>query len=255
MPANQNVYDSYGPEVTASENMGPPPPQVNHAQDPLYAMDHNRDGMGSQTDPAHSTANIEKTTDRRLGPMISISDLPRGTFWIVVGVIILLVCIGIGVGVGVGVGVTQTNSGSASDSPSSTSTSPTTTAPVTSGTVGVASNSCDSDDRDPIDRDGTRFIPYCFTDWPQGIDAAEGDETVRDVGSAMTYTFEECMDECVSHNDDLREDEARCEAISYLANLTFALGEKNLDANCYLKDRQGENDPGGENIASAHIER
>lgn len=80
---------------------------------------------------------------------------------------------------------------------------------------------------------------YCFTDWPRGIDASDGDGTVSDLSRDIVYTFEACMDACVEYNSSLDEDEdeTQCWAVTYSANLTRSIDGQG--ANCFLKDKRG----------------
>lgn len=196
------------------------------------------------------TTGGDEPAEKGCAPAKRICGLVSRTFCILVAVVVLLICIA--VGVGAGVGVTQAK-------PSSTTPetpSPTSTAFVTSCTTGTAANSCDAVKMEShLALDDTLFQPRCFTDFPGGEPAA-GDEDAKfkDVGTALAYTFEDCMDECVRHNNDLGDDEIKCRATSYIPDLSYALGEQGLEGNCIFKDREGKGSSAkGEDVASAFI--
>lgn len=136
-----------------------------------------------------------------------------------------------------------------------TSSSTTSSAPVTKGTVGIAANSCDTTTpKTWIADDGsTSFIEYCYTDWPNGEAGAGGDGTVSDILYTIVYTFEDCMNECVSYNSELEDGGTKCEAVTYNSNLTSIVAIGKQGGNCFLKNRKGEDKQGSLTSACAAI--
>lgn len=102
----------------------------------------------------------------------------------------------------------------------------------------MAENSCKSRDPQTYENiQGATFVGYCFTDWPRGTDASDGNGIVSDLSKATVYTFEACMDACVEYNSRLGQDETQCWAVTYNANLTGSIAGQG--ANCFLKDNKG----------------
>lgn len=239
----KSLADSYGPEATPHENLHPLAPE---------ATDNKPDGLLAPS--ADLTTNRKRILGFRIRTVSAIAAL------------IVVIALGVGIGAGVGIGRQQrtkdpsslsTTSGLPSTSSVSTpapssSGSPTSTqdvAPVTSGTHGIAANSCKSKDPQTYRTGkGTTFVAYCFTDWPTGHRAFDGDGIVKDIGKATVYDFESCMEECEKFNDE-NGNETRCWAITYSANLTSSIGGQG--GNCFLKDRRGIDILAGGLVASA----
>lgn len=192
---------------------------------------------------------------------------PAIVLWVILGTG-LLVIVGIALGVGLGVGLksrqgsssppaTMTASTSTASSAHSTSTStsssstPSASGPATSGTTGIAANSCNFTSPQTYKGPGnTSFIEHCFTDWPETENTPDGG-VVHDLAEVVVYTFEACMDACVSYNSNLTGGSIKCAAVTYNANLTLALARH--AGNCYLKDAKGVDLPADVNAASASI--
>lgn len=199
------------------------------------------------------------------GPKRKILGMRVGVFWTVL-VIIIVVILGIGIGIGVGVGLKRDNDGdkSTSSSPNTTplsssssqtktsdtttqsststgtSTTTATTAAVTSGTHGLAANSCTFTSPRTFQADGDKkFTQYCFTDWPRGVEAADGSGPVKDLQRSTVYTFEDCMNECVTYNKNLPSSKTKCAAVTYNSNLTSIIEVGQQGGNCFLKDKKG----------------
>ena len=267
MVVSPDIQNSFGPEVTASEHLPQAVPQTSEAESPLYFVaDHNRES-GSPPPP-------EKPAEEK-APKKRIFGLTVPVFWALTAGIVLLV-LGAGVGVGVGVGVAGNNKSSSDAAPDtadadnqdpadtspSKSTSPsasaspssTSSAPVTSGTVGLADNSCTSSTpRTYTASDGSHFTQFCFTDWPNGEVAADGTGKVKDLLALTLYTFEDCMDACLEYNEDLDDQDTSCSAVSYNSNLTSIVAVGKQGGNCFLKNKRGKDHTGSAESACAAI--
>ena len=92
---------------------------------------------------------------------------------------------------------------------------------------------------------------YCFTDWYNGDEAASGNGTVKDLAYTTLYTFEDCMEYCLSYNSAISDGDTECRAVTYNSNLTSIVNAQG--GNCFLKDKQGVNQPGSAESASAVI--
>ncbi|KAK2073254.1 hypothetical protein P8C59_007546 [Phyllachora maydis] len=152
---------------------------------------------------------------------------------------------------------TSTTAPSSSVTPSpasSSSTSPTSSAPVTSGTTGLAANSCTFTTPKTVSAaDGTKFTEYCFTDWPNGVAAADGNGNVTDIARTTVYTFEECMAYCASYNAQISGGGTKCQAITYNSNLTDIIAVGKQGGDCFLKDKKGIDLQGSAESACAAI--
>ncbi|KAM0277121.1 hypothetical protein ACHAQH_006065 [Verticillium albo-atrum] len=127
--------------------------------------------------------------------------------------------------------------GSSTDSSPASATS---SAPVTSGTIGLSDNSCTSTTpRTYVSKEGKPFLQYCFTDWPKGGDAADGSGEVLDVSRTITYTFEDCMEACLSYNKRTSSSQMKCGAVTYNSNLTSIIAEGQQGGNCFFKNKKG----------------
>ncbi|KAI6358234.1 hypothetical protein MCOR25_007400 [Pyricularia grisea] len=209
---------------------------------------------------------LEKRVKRRN----KVLGVPVAVFW---ALLVLIVLAAVGLGAGLGVGLSQRNNGSGTSAanpesqqtdsaptkttsqtqgaPGSTSTATsttTTTQPaVTAGTRGLAANSCNFDGSKVYTSGAEKFEAFCSVDWPQGVGAASGSGTVKDVDKALVYSFEDCMGECVKYNEKLPD--VRCVAVTYNSNLTDFF--PTFGANCFLKDKKGQNYPGKDTSACA----
>lgn len=278
-PISPALQNSYGPEATLFEHRPQDGPQV-VAFDAPEAIPGQSQDHGYVSKP-YEEKHPPSPKERRK----RIIGLPVALFWVITGVVILLV-LGISLGVGLGVGLSQRATTSTSPSPSSsppssetagqvqgtTSTaaasstsstgttssvsSSTSSAPVTSGTTGVADNSCtysvpktyySSADQ------GVSFTTFCFTDWPNKEPAADGNGTISDIYYTILYTFEDCMDECVTYNKGLTDGQTKCAAVTYNNNLTSIVAVGQQGGNCFLKNKKGVNQQGSATSACAAI--
>ena len=248
------LQNSYGPEIVPSEALRSPPPESRYGQfDQAFESVHRNQGQPVAT---------EKPKSRNT----KVLGLSTWAFW-AVAVITLLIILGIGIGVGVGIGLRHSNaSAHASPGPSPTTQKSKTPLPLTSpspslsasktsnettktasrtsssiassGTQGIASNSCNFTAVETYQAsDGTLFTEYCFTDWPGGEPAAGGDGTVDDLFLTTVYTFTACIEACVSYNKNASQGNQRCGAITYNANLTSSVNEQG--GNCFIKNMKG----------------
>lgn len=260
--SNSNLRDSYGPEATPYQRVHPQPLEY----------------VSQVVAKPHETTEIEPSQDQSThGKKRKILGLAPVHFALVTA--LLLVVLGAGIGVGVGIGMKKTNdnhdSSSSGDTSngastfssvpaittptppstlSSTTTKTTTSTPApiaTSGTHGMAANSCNFTEHKVLSlQDRSLFAPYCFTDWPP---VGDGNDKVSDISYATAYTFEDCVQKCVDYNKDLKTGK-KCAALSYVANLTDSFEVKHLGGNCWLKDKRGKNEGGGSGeVASAAL--
>lgn len=126
-------------------------------------------------------------------------------------------------------------------SPSTTqksiTTSTTSSAPVTSGTSGLASDPCPAKNQTTIRAStGSLFSVLCSVDWPKGIKSADGRGKVQDLEYRTEYSLEDCIGACVDYNQDRTKD--TCKGVTYSANLTASF-DGGQGGNCFLKDRIG----------------
>lgn len=82
----------------------------------------------------------------------------------------------------------------------------------------------------------------------------DGDGKVRDIDATTVYTFEDCMEACLTYNDDLGGRGTKCEAVTYNANLTSIFGGEKF-GNCFLKDNAGKGSQATAEVASAILVR
>lgn len=190
-----------------------------------------------------------------------ILGIPAVAFYVIAAVGLVVVGLALGLGLGLGLGNSSSDGGNArgpgdvgsattttsighdsdngSTSTSSSSSSSTSSAPVTSGTTGLADNSCTSNSPSTYysSNGNLAFTKYCATDWPKGIEAFDGDGNVSDLFYDIVYTFEDCMDLCLDYNDALSDGDTLCNAVTYNSNLTRSVAGQG--ANCFLKDKRG----------------
>ncbi|KAJ2902884.1 hypothetical protein MKZ38_010695 [Zalerion maritima] len=260
---DSGLKNSYGPEAAPI----PDGPEVVSSRDattwqtPPYSK-------GNNAVPAIDNHSPSRKGKRLLG-------LPVVAFWAIIGAGVLVISLGVGLGVGLGskksssdsdnsgapatasntpASVTADSDQESSASPSASATessesTSTSSAPVTSGTTGIADNSCDSSS--PETYFATRdevFTAYCAIDWPNGIELFDDSSaTVSDIYSDIVYTFEACMDLCVDYN--VGRDDALCNAVTYASNLTSSIAGQG--ANCWLKDGRGLDYSARDTTASA----
>jgi hypothetical protein len=258
----EGLQHSYGPEAIGEQTNAP---EVYH---PPAALEHNPNAQsyhpnggyqGSyEVKPEATVHEKEAVTAKR-----KILGLPVALFWTIVGLVIVLV-LGVALGAGLGAGLRHGDSASStttSTSPSATAAQATTpSAPatktsttrsataqpsptasfVTSGTHGLAANSCNSTDpKNYFAPDGTEFTEYCFTDWPNGGAAADGQSPVQDLDTVTVYTFEDCMQQCLDFNSGLSGNDTQCHAVTYNSNLTSILEVGQQGGDCFLKNKRG----------------
>jgi hypothetical protein len=288
-PVSPSLANSYGLELGATEHQQHPPPQAtvdNGASAPQvvdedvpYAEAH---GI---TEKYAAYPHIQPLDPSGQPPKEKILGLSKKVFWIVL-VLVLLVVLGVGLGSGLAVGLKHGNKSSATTqtlplpTPVATTTRPsdagqtnsrdpstqasnpsvsasstsTLSAPVTSGTTGVAANSCNFTlPKTYYAPSGTGFTQYCFTDWPNDSPAADGRGNITDLSRAIVYTFEDCMQECLDYNERLAEGRTRCTAVTYNANLTSIVAVGRQGGNCFLKDKRAVNEQGSAESACAAL--
>lgn len=177
---------------------------------------------------------------------------------------VFLIVISLALGLGLGLGLKNKSHKTSASTPQPTSSPSTTTTrsssdsaiptAVTSGTHGLAENSCKFQTPRTYESrvGGAKFTQYCFTDWPRNGDSADGDGKVHDLNAITTYTFEACMDECAKMNQK-HTGTPLCQAISYNANLTASVELGEDRANCYLKTKKGVNHQGTAESACAAL--
>ncbi|KAN0087402.1 hypothetical protein V8E54_001090 [Elaphomyces granulatus] len=127
-------------------------------------------------------------------------------------------------------------------------------APVTSGSTGMAQSPCPGANQTTYSSSGPLFTLFCAVDWPRGDDFPDGTGTVVDLESSMQYTLNSCIESCVSYNKDFRSNAIVCQGITYQPNLTanFLLGAR--EGNCFLKNHIGRYFPTNNGGVSAGIE-
>lgn len=206
-----------------------------------------------------------------------ILGLSRTLFWVLAGLVVLVI-LGVALGAGLGVGLSNTNrntqtsasptatqdpaslttttplpTGTPTSSPTTSSTTTSTSsAPVTSGTTGLAANSCNfTQPKTYYTSDGTPFTEYCFTDWPQGRTAADGTGKVTDLKYTTVYTFEDCIQQCLDYNES--KTKTQCMAVTYNSNLTSIIAVGRQGGNCFLKDKKAVNLQGSAESACAAL--
>lgn len=262
MSNGRDLQNSYGPEVTPYQASAQPPPEYH---DPPQGQ---KPDVGAPEVVAPTGPKPEHK--KMLGLRVFV-------FWTLVA-LALLVALGVGVGVGVGVGAKHGSSSSpaSSETPpsdgqgsmttsatshsetsstaTSTSTSSAATAVATSGTHGLAANSCTSTTPKTYHgADGTSFTEYCFTDWPNNSEAADGRGNVTDISRTTVYTFEACMEACVTYNKKVGDSGTQCRAITYNSNLTSIIEIGRQGGNCFLKNKKGVDLQGSAESACAAI--
>ncbi|POR33693.1 Uncharacterized protein TPAR_06087 [Tolypocladium paradoxum] len=99
----------------------------------------------------------------------------------------------------------------------------------------------------------TSFTEYCFTDWPNGAEAADGRGNVTDISRTTVDAFEACMEACAKYNKKAGDSGTQCRAITYNANLTSIIETGKQGGNCFLKDKKGVDLQGSAESACAAI--
>ncbi|PLB49842.1 hypothetical protein P170DRAFT_437307 [Aspergillus steynii IBT 23096] len=129
--------------------------------------------------------------------------------------------------------------------------STTSSAPVTSGTSGIASNPCPAKNETTIRAStGSLFSVLCSVDWPKGVKSADGKGKVQDLDYRTEYSLEDCIGACIEYNQDRTED--ICRGVTYSANLTAAF-DGGQGGNCFLKDRIGSYFPSSDTTMCAGL--
>lgn len=264
MEAARTEYERY-PAPQARYDDGASAPQVLDQPQPGYTTDKPVDAYYPHPGAETQGQALKPVQKKVLG-------IPSTTFWIATGFAVLVV-LGIALGAGLGVGLSnkgqsQTSPSTPATSASSLAPSDTTTAPptptksttasttssafVTSGTTGLAANSCNfTTPKTYYAPDGTGFTEYCFTDWPNREAAADGVGNVTDLRAATVYTFEDCMQKCLDYNESFVSGATRCTAITYNSNLTSIIAVGRQGGNCFLKNKRGVYQQGSAESASA----
>lgn len=240
---NSALQNSYGPEVT--------PYQVLHQQ-PLEF------DVRTQPPEVVPEKGVAEGKNANAVDKPSILGIRTVVFWTVF-VILVIAVLGIGIGIGLGVGLKHNgDSNPGSPSPTATITSLTSksqtktseftstqatsvsTAVVTSGTHGLASNSCNFTVPRTYHGSGdSTFTEYCFIDWPNGAEAADGSGPLLDLARSTVYTFEDCMEQCVKFNNKSLSTGFKCTAVTYNSNLTSSIEVGKQGGNCFLKNKKG----------------
>ncbi|KAJ5216207.1 uncharacterized protein N7498_002614 [Penicillium cinerascens] len=142
---------------------------------------------------------------------------------------------------------------SASGTTTIATASTTSSAPVTSGTTGLAANPCPGQNLTTIQgSDDSIFTLLCSVDWPNGENSAYGNETVTDLSIPTTaYTLKECIADCIDFNT-AAPDESPCRAVVYAANLTASF-DGGQGGNCFLKNTVGRYFPSSDTSMAAGI--
>lgn len=254
------LQNSFGPEATPYEAINRTPPEF----DATGRIMEKNNGAPEVLTPSLPEKDGDATGSRPR----KVCGIKVALFWsLLVG---LVIAIAVGVGVGVGVGMKKSNSNtsdSGKDSasqPSSPSSSPppppasstTSSAParITSGTHGLAANSCNTTTPRTGHVSGTTFTEFCYVDWPNGTASWNGDaRKVVDLDRTVVYSFEDCMAACVDYNDQKPPPKTRCWAVTYVSNLTDIIEVRGSVGNCFLKDRRGVDSQGSAESASAAI--
>lgn len=263
------LQNSYGPEAA--------PYQTVHQQ----PLEYDARGDGAELEYAAQPPEVVPTQDvsketpnADVEPKRKILGMRVAVFWTAL-VIFILVVLGIGIGIGLGVGLKRSNDNNSDSSPQTTSsssmsqttTSDTTTqsstrtsttsastAVVTSGTHGMAANSCTFTAPKTYQASGgSTFTQYCFTDWPNGVDAADGSGPIKDLRRYTVYTFEDCMEQCLKYNKNLPSSGTKCAAVTYNSNLTSIIEVGKQGGNCFLKNKKGEDRQGSAESACAAL--
>ena len=236
-----------------------------HDQAPEVATSHLPIYFGSEYEPPQAidclAPEVNETLDDAFEKMPSSSSNgspKRGKMRIgigvAVGILILTGCLGIGFGVGL-----RSKPAPSDQHDENKAVGP---PPITNGSSGIAAYSCNTTEPSDIYTapDGTQLREECHVVYREGtLSYNNNTSTIEDISRHTAYTFEECMDYCASRNDDLKisnSSEAKCGAVSYNANLTFAIDK--WGANCFIKTGRGApySDTPGENyglVASAYV--
>ncbi|RAL13155.1 uncharacterized protein BO97DRAFT_405034 [Aspergillus homomorphus CBS 101889] len=182
-----------------------------------------------------------------------ICGLETRRFWWILA-IVLIVIIGAAIGGGIGgsraseanravasSSVTKPLSATGTSVTSAAATtrtaSVTSSAPITSGTIGIAANPCPGQNLTTLTAsDGSIFTLLCAVDWPKGDAGLYGNKTVGDLDFTTRYTLESCIADCVRWNRVIAD--TPCKGVVYSANLTASF-DGGQDGNCFLKSEVG----------------
>lgn len=246
-----SLQNSFAPEVTPHEAINYTPPEF--------------DATGEITEKDNGAPEVAEVSPSKGSRPKRICGVKAALFWTLLAVGIA-VALGVGVGVGVGVGMKKSNSNSNShdtsdkqdDESSQTHPPPTSTstsaspAYITSGTHGLASNSCNTTKPRTGYVEDTAFTEFCYVNWQEGSAAWNDDsKEVVNLDRKVVYSFEDCMAACVRYNKEEPVPDIKCWAVTYVSNLTDVIEVRGSEGNCFLKDRKGINLQGSAETASA----
>ncbi|KAJ6133013.1 hypothetical protein N7471_008228 [Penicillium samsonianum] len=193
-------------------------------------------------------------------------------FWLLVAIAILVIGGAVGGGVGgslanrkttvdsskPGLDATSTTSTEPQSSTATASSSTTTTAsttssaPITSGTIGIAANPCPRQNKTiETGSDGSIFTLLCAVDWPRGGEPAYGNGRIKDLSTRTEYTLKSCIAQCVQWNQNTSND-PKCKGVVYSANLTASF-DGGQGGNCFLKSNVGKYYPNSDTSMAAGI--
>lgn len=186
--------------------------------------------------------------------------------WLTIAAILIALAIGLGVGVGVGYAAHSSHGSDAARSKNAatvtvTASPPTTTIfGVTSGTTGISNLVCGNNNSytspSYSSNQPNTFTEVCNTDYGAGSQTLSNGTTVYvdNLKWNITYSFQHCMDNCVSYNAQMGA--VICQAVVYTANLSFAVPRYN--GNCWLKSSRGRGGivegPGYSTYAAAYLD-
>ena len=253
MPSTRSLQNSFGPEVIQDGHDAPE--VIAYEAMPQPALQFHTPILKDDQPPPPSKGH-------------KILGVPVAIFWTSIAAILFV--LGVGIGVGVGIGTRNNHDSSPSRTPTSlsetesptniatTTTSLTTTSAsstsvslplITSGTHGIASNTCNfTTPRTYYSPSGQSFTQYCFTDWPISV-WADSTGPAIDLGRRTVYTFEDCIEACVKYNGNTAE--RKCGAVTYNSNLTSIIEVGQHSGNCLLMDKRGVNMQGSAESACA----
>ncbi|TAQ83030.1 hypothetical protein B7494_g8646 [Chlorociboria aeruginascens] len=187
---------------------------------------------------------VEEENRRRRGER-RILGLTAQTFWILMGIIMIIVAGGIGGGVVGGIMASKngsskkatvtngidTQSTAVGQSTSTASTSQTSTTPSAATTTYPVDSPCNDDPAasgEILTSGSSQFQLYCNTNWPEG--AQYGNPNVTDITNIPATTMSACLAACVSYNGNVGSESCMAVAI-----------EKAAGGKCVLKTGQGVN--------------
>ncbi|KAF2716356.1 hypothetical protein K431DRAFT_19646 [Polychaeton citri CBS 116435] len=149
---------------------------------------------------------------------------------------------------------------SAASTTASTNTIPSSTPTATSGTTGIAAFACNSSSISSTytTSDDTVFMEECYTDYASGSPTWNSTSSeIANLGRATVYSFRACMQACDDYNNNVDPEDTQCMAVSYNANLTYAV--QAYGGNCVFKNTRGAGSNGEDGVdyglvASAYVD-